>query len=299
MPKIENRDLLATCWTWAGDAAPARGDEKSPIDMSTRVKAVSEAGWEGVGIAHADVAVVRDSVGLPALKAMLDDHGIRHVELEFISNWWATGDERLASDKVRRELFEAAAALGVTTIKVGAELGSFGKAGGAPIDHFASSFNDLATDAGNHGVRVALEPMPMSNIMTIADGAALVKDVANASGGLVVDTWHIGRANTPFSELPKILPMEYVFVVELDDADAEVVGSLWDDTINQRRLPGEGVLDTAAFVAAMHQAGWRGHWGVEIISEEQRQRPLDEAVSLARSATLATIDRAEELLRIP
>lgn len=37
--EITNRDLLATCWTWAGDAAPARDDEASPIDIRTRLEA--------------------------------------------------------------------------------------------------------------------------------------------------------------------------------------------------------------------------------------------------------------------
>ena len=61
--------------------------------------------------------------------------------------------------------------------------------------------------------------------------------------------------------------MEYVFVVELDDADEQVVGTLWEDTLDHRRLPGEGAFDVPAFIAAVHRAGYRGHWGVEIISE--------------------------------
>jgi hypothetical protein len=33
-----DEDLLATCWTTAGDAAPLRGDEQSPIPLQERVE---------------------------------------------------------------------------------------------------------------------------------------------------------------------------------------------------------------------------------------------------------------------
>ncbi|WP_406021648.1 sugar phosphate isomerase/epimerase [Nocardioides sp. NBC_00850] len=289
-----NRDLLATCWTWAGDTAPARDDESSPIPIADRVAAVAAAGWKGVGIVHADVVKIRESIGLRSLRSMLDDHGISEVQLEFISNWWTDGDLRRESDRVRNDLFDAAATLGTTTIKVGAGLQAFGEDNPIDLGAFAESFDALATDAGKHGVRVALEPMPMANIRTIAEGAKLVTEVGNAHGGLVVDTWHVGRAGTSYADLPTLLPMDHVFVVELDDADAEVKGSLWDDTINNRRMPGDGALDTAGFIAAMLKAGWEGGWGVEIISDELRALPVGQGVQQVFDKTQAAIDQALE-----
>lgn len=291
-----NRDLLATCWTWAGNTGPAWEDESSPHGIEERVAAVSEAGWQGVGIVHADIDKIRNTIGLDGLKQLLHGSGISIVELEFISNWWMTGELRRESDRVRHELFEAAAALGSTTIKVGSELSSFGATGSVAFEDFAKAFGDLAADAGTHGVRVALEPMPMSNITTVEIGADLVRQADNPNGGLVIDTWHVARAGTPYSDLPKILPMDHVFVVELDDADEAVRGSLWEDTVNERRLPGDGALDTAEFVRIMHEAGWRGHWGVEIISDEHRAKPLKDAVAEARIKTLKSIDVAETRL---
>src|SRR4051794_23338510 len=109
---ISNRDLLATVWTWSGDAGPARGDESSPVDIRTRLAAVRDAGWRGVGFVHGDLMRIVDQIGINALKDLLDGHGIDVVELEFISNWWAEGDLRAASDVVRADLFAAAAVLG-------------------------------------------------------------------------------------------------------------------------------------------------------------------------------------------
>lgn len=292
---IENRDLLATCWTWAGNAAPARGTERSPIPIAERLDAVASAGWEGVGIVHADLDEISSAIGLPALRTMLDDHGIKHVELEFITNWWTVGDQRREADALRDDLFEAAVVLGATTLKAAACLQAFGETS-VDRDRFATAFDELATQAGTHGLRVAIEPMPMSNLPSIADGVAFIEEVGNPHGGLCIDTWHVHRSGTEYRRLADIVPCEHVFVVELTDADAEVVGPLWEDAVDRRRIPGLGSIDVAQFVAEMHRAGWRGHWGVEIISEEHRHRPLHEAVHLTRTKTLETIEAAERLL---
>jgi sugar phosphate isomerase/epimerase len=292
-----NKNILATCWTWAGDAAPARGDETSPVPIARRIQAVADSGWTGVNLVHADLAAIRDDIGLPTLKTMLDDHGITTVEVEFITNWWTDGDMRRASDRLRDELFDAAAVLGANVVKTGAELQSFGATTGtASLDLFAEKFDELATAAGQHSVRVALEPMPMSNITTINAGADFMRTVGNPHGGLVVDTWHVSRGGTPFADLASILPMEHVFVVELDDAAAEAIEPLWDDTCDRRKNPGEGELGTVDFVVAMIQAGWTGHWGVEIISAEQRSLPVEEAVAKTANATRNVLAQAEARL---
>lgn len=292
---IENRDLLATCWTWSGDAQPAAADESSPVEIGRRLAAVREAGWRGVGIVHADLYKIVDQLGFGGFKQALSDHGIETVQLEFISNWWTEGDLRVTSDKVRDELFAACAELGADTIKVGSELTSFGVENPVTRERFAESFDSLATRAGQHGVRVAVEPMPMSNITTIVEGAALMREIGNPHGGLVVDTWHVARGGTSYQEMVDVLPMDHVFVVELDDADEQVVGSLWEDTIHHRRMPGDGAIDTAAFIAAMHDAGWRGIWGVEIISEELRAMSVEDATKQVFDKTTAAIEAAEQL----
>lgn len=293
---IENRDLLASCWTWAGDAAPLRGDETSPVDIRTRVEAVARAGWKGVGLIHADLPLIESTIGLKGLKQLLDDNGIVHVEMEFLADWWKTGTLRAESDRWRGILLETAGLLGVKTTKIGAELAVSGEP--APVDAaaFHEEFDALATQAGNAGTRVALEPMPMNNLKTIELGAKFVTEVNNPYGGLTVDTWHTYRGGTSYADLAGILPMDKVFVVEIDDARAEVIGSLWEDTINERLYPGEGDMDTAGFIKAMYEAGWRGHWGVEILAESHRRLPLETAVTRAYAAAAASLDAAERLI---
>jgi sugar phosphate isomerase/epimerase len=138
--------------------------------------------------------------------------------------------------------------------------------------------------------------MPMNNLPTVQAGVDFVAAVGNRYGGLTVDIWHVHRGGTSYADLQRTLPVEYLFIVELDDADEQIVGTLWEDTVNGRRLPGEGAFDVPAFIAAIHRVGYRGHWGVEIISEQHRKLPLREGLTRARSATLQALDAAEDLV---
>jgi sugar phosphate isomerase/epimerase len=291
-PGAIDRELLATCWTSAGDAAPDRGDEVSPVDLRTRIETVAATGWQGFGLLHADLALARDTIGLPELRRILDGNGIAHVELEFLTWWWTTDERRRVSDERRALLLEAAEVLGARTIKVSPE------EAGRPVDleRFAAEFDALATQAGDAGTRVAIEFMPMTNLTTLQAGVDLVTTVGNRYGGLAVDIWHVHRGGTGYAELERVLPAEHVFVVELDDADEQVAGTLWEDTKNCRRLPGDGVFDVPAFVAAVHRAGYRGPWGVEILSAEHRRLPVREGLTRARAAALRALDAAEALV---
>lgn len=283
-------ELIAACWTTAGDAAPLRGDEVSPLPISDRISAAARAGWQGFGINHADLAVARTNPGLAALRRMFGDHGVQHIELEFLTDWWTDGERRAASDAIRFELLSAAEILGARHIKVGAEFTD------APVDadRFAEELESLCRDADDSGTRIALEPMPWTNVPTVPAGADLVRRVGHPSGGLCVDIWHVFRAGTSLADLVSELTADIVVTVELDDADREVVGTLFEDTINNRRLCGHGVWDVPGFIRAMRRVGYDGPWGVEIISEEHRMRSLDEAVESTLETTLEVFAAADD-----
>ena len=47
MPEAVPADLLASCWTTAGNARPLRGDDASPCGIRDRVEAAARAGYRG------------------------------------------------------------------------------------------------------------------------------------------------------------------------------------------------------------------------------------------------------------
>ena len=81
-----------------------------------------------------------------------------------------------------------------------------------------------------------------------------------------------------------------MFAVELDDADKQVRGSLLDDTLDFRRLCGEGDQDVAGFIAAIQSTGYEGPWGVEIIAEDFRHLGLEEQATRSYETSMRAFE---------
>jgi sugar phosphate isomerase/epimerase len=273
-------ELLATCWTTAGDAAPSREDWRSPVPLRERIEAAAAVGFTGFGVLAVDLAVAEREHGLPGIRAMLADNGIVHLELEGLPDWWSSGPERVRSDELRRFLLTAAEALGARHLKVTPDTS------GVPWEpaDWAAEFAALAAQAADAGARLGIEFLPWSNIRTVHDGLRLVEEAGHPAGGIVIDVWHVERAGTPAAELAA-LPLPRIVGVELNDADGEVVGTLFEDTVDRRRYCGEGSFDLAGIITALRAAGWSGPWGVEILSTEHRRLDVRQAAAHAATTT--------------
>jgi len=281
-------DLIASCWTAGGNADARGGKTPCPIDLRLRIEAAAKAGWTGFGLLHADLIQARDTMGYPALRRIFDDNGIKHVELEYLLDWWATGERRAASDQVRADLFAAVGPLNAMHLKIGPGI----LAGPVESEVMRENWAQLCEQAAAQGTRVAVESAPYSYFPTVDSIVSLVSDVDHPSGGLLLDIWHVYRSGMDYATMAKIVPRESLFAVELCDAKATVMGSLFEDTINQRELCGQGDADVAGYIRAIDQIGFDGPWGVEIISNAHRARPLNEALSLAYQTTEACFNSA-------
>jgi sugar phosphate isomerase/epimerase len=85
----------------------------------------------------------------------------------------------------------------------------------------------------------------------------------------------------------KRIPREYLTGVELSDGQYEDMDDPIDEVVNHRQLPGEGEFGIAAYVDACIEAGYEGPWGVEVLSEELRNLPIDEEFKRAYETTAA------------
>lgn len=274
-------ELIATAWTSAGDTSPMRTPATSPVPIAERVAAIAAAGYVGMGLVADDLAVIRDSIGFKALRDLIADAGLIHVEIELIERWWIPRGEPGNSYDVRDLLLEAADVLAPAFIKIGSELGP----PATDLEPLVPPLRDLATQAADRGTRIAIETMPFSALATVPAGADLVRAAGHAGVGLLVDAWHVFRAGTSLDELRAALTPEIVFGVELDDAAQRMVGTMFEDTVNHRLLCGEGAFDLSGLIAVLRDSGFDGPFGVEILSESFRKLPVREALTLAAEST--------------
>ena len=89
------------------------GREWSLFDLRDRCAQAARVGFSGIGFWHADLEHVLETRTLAEIAALLDEYGLRHLELEFLMDWFLdpSDERRREGDRIRALLWEAAAAL--------------------------------------------------------------------------------------------------------------------------------------------------------------------------------------------
>jgi len=173
----------------------------------------------------------------------------------------ADAAERAATAAYVRTLIDAAAALGSPVVG-GPAYGAVGKTPAADRDArrrerdlAAAELRPLAAYAGEHGVRLALEPLNRFEtdlVNVVAQGLALVEAVGSPHLGLHLDTFHM----------------------HLEERDSAAAIRAAGDRLfhfhaceNDRGVPGRGQVAWPAVAAALRDAGpgGRGYDGAVVI----------------------------------
>ncbi len=278
-------ELLGLYWTVSGPVVVHHGREWSLFSWEDRCAEAARVGFAGLGIWHADLAHQLESTTLEEIKRVFDAHGLRRLELEFIMDWFLDPDDerRRESDKTRVLLFEAAAALDAHHIKVG-------NIPGVPceLSKLTERFGELCADAAEHtDAKIVYEFMPFDvNVRNVDNVLAVVAGARAPNGGVAIDTWHMSKLGIQPDDLRRI-PLEYLSWVELSDGRREDMDDLIDETVNHRALPGEGELDLSGYIKACSEHGYEGPWGVEVLSDELRNNPIDVIFRRAYETTAA------------
>jgi sugar phosphate isomerase/epimerase len=274
-----NVELLASYWTISA-GLPHTDREYSPFDFKDRVESAARAGFRGFGIWHQDLDHVLQKYSLQEMKRILDANGMKHVELEFLTDWFLDGERKQQSDVRRQRLLHAAEVLGARHIKVG----DFYQEQ-CSLPQLIDSFAALCVEAADHGTRIGFELMPFAMIRSLSETLAMIQGAGAANGGISLDLWHIVKLGIPYKEISQI-PTKYITSVELDDGTFQAPWSLHEDTVNHRRFCGEGEFDIHGFIRTVEQIGYDGPWGIEVLSEELRKLPLEELTTRSFSTTI-------------
>ena len=248
-----------------------------------RCRAAAHAGFTGVGV-HADDLPRALAAGLDVegVRAVLADHGLRVVEIEFLAGW-------AIDDSGDPGPIEAVAdAVGGRHVSAG----EFRPApdGGLDVDAAAARFGALAGRLGERGLLVAVEAFPWSALPDVPTAVELLRRAGADNAGLMVDVWHFFNGGSR-PDLLDGLPAGAVTAVQLNDGPL-VHEDFLRHARAERRLPGEGDLDVVGLVRAVQRNGFTGPYCVEVNTPEFRALPVGEAARRAAATALDVLDAA-------
>ena len=276
-------ELIASYWTLAGGALPHTDKEYSTFEFKERIEAAARAGFKGVGLWHADLIHVTQTRSYQEMRKILDDNGMKYVEIEFLADFFVRNEKRAASDETRRLLFDACEALHGRHIKVGDFFNTQ-----VPMQQVIDEFAQLCGEADRRGIRIAYEMMPFSGIDSLEKAQTLVEGAAQKNGGVIFDLWHIVKLGIPYEKVMKF-PQQYFIGVEINDGYLKTPAGMTivEETTGHRKLCGYGEFDVKGFLKQLAQSPYRGPVGIEVLSKELRSWPLDKTAKTAFDSTRA------------
>lgn len=239
--------------------------------LEQRIEAARAGGFKYLSLFPTDYTQARDrGLSDADIVALHDRAGVRLTTLDPFTRWLPRWEAPSGVPRKRLkwisfsedEFFAVVDALQLEAITVNEAFGTRYE-----IDELIESFAAVCDRAARSGVRVHLEFTPFSGIPDLATAWDVVRAADRANGGLVFDTWHYFRG-TRDDRLLEVIPGERIFALQISDALAEPVGSLLNDTLRHRRLPGEGTFDLAGVLPIVARKQGLPPWGVEVLSEE-------------------------------
>jgi sugar phosphate isomerase/epimerase len=279
-------ELIGSYWTFAGGALPHTDKEFATFEFRERVEALSKAGFRGMGLWHADLAKILEKSSLKEMKSIFVDNGIKHIELEFLTDWFLDGEKKKASDERKKLLLGAAETFGARHVKVG----DFDNSK-VEMPQLIEAWAALCRDGANHGTRILFELMPFSMLTSLKDTLTMLDGAAASNGGIMFDFWHVEKLRISHEEL-RALPLKYILGAEMNDGYRKPPPewSLFEETINHRKFCGTGEFDVRGILAALAVAGYHGPFGIEVLASDVRPLPLTQVVSTAYGTTMAALD---------
>ncbi|MEU7812208.1 sugar phosphate isomerase/epimerase family protein [Pseudonocardia sp. NPDC049154] len=237
-----------------------------------RVAAAAAAGYSGIGLAVPYYRRLRAEGWRPAeLRAVLDDHGIVAAEAEVLFGFCAPpGPANVpgrpgmvyADPEVERAVVELGDELGVPLVQA---VGTFDD---RPVDQrVVDSFGELCDRLGPHGLTVALEFVPYTNIPDVSTADRVVTAAGRANGGLCVDSWHFFRGDADWAALSSV-PADRIVMVQVNDGPLRPeTDDVRAEAVSRRRCVGRGEFALGRFLDVVRPPGDPRPVSVEIYSD--------------------------------
>jgi sugar phosphate isomerase/epimerase len=256
------------------------------ISFEDRVRVAAAAGFDGIGL-RAENYWDAQATGLDddAMRTVGEDHGIRILEVEYITAWGTAEDRDAAQQEKEQTVFHMARAFGVHHLNTGL-------LEKLPRDIMSSAFADLC-DRSGADLTVALEFMPYSGVPDLATAWQILDDADRANSALIVDVWHWARAGMTPADLDPV-PAGRIVALQLCDVLEHPMHPLRAESLGHRLPPGQGYGDAVGVVRALRDKGVHPRVvTAEVISDELVSRGVDTAARITADATRAVLTAAD------
>jgi sugar phosphate isomerase/epimerase len=247
---------------------------KSPIDFARVALAAAAAGFRSVAVWPGRVA----DMGIHQARRILDDAGVE-VRLVEIPTHWANGPEAAVhgfADEL--DMIEALGAKLVLAVAQQTEM-DMGRA--------TEGFAALCERAAEREVKVAIEFVPNRALCDLATAWLVVQGSGAPNGGIDLDMKHWqNQPGGPDLDLLRSIPGQHLLYVQVCDAYPPDSGipQYSPSGIQDRPLPGEGVVDIPGILAALSDIGANPFFAAEVFNAGMAGRGPESMAARIRDA---------------
>jgi sugar phosphate isomerase/epimerase len=251
-----------------------------PTQWEAHVDAAASAGFDALA---PDIFWLRqleeEGVALETVASRMRDRGLACMEIAGI----AIGTEEL-TDRELAENLRYAKAFDAEFVNARI-LEPIDEAVVERVKRCAVAFREEGAADGR--TRIALEFSRGTKLNGVAQTRELVEAVAEEGIGVTLDTWHFFlHPEGPDWTALEALPIDQLANVQLSDGVAYGEGEFGPATMDRRRMPGDGGFDLARTAGLLASRGFDGAVVLEVLSAEERARPLSEYAERAMRSSL-------------
>jgi sugar phosphate isomerase/epimerase len=251
-----------------------------------RIDAAVAGGYRGLSLFPSDVRRARaEGIDDATLRGLLADNDLEIAELDPLMSWLPGVDPGPGPfATTESECYEIAESIGGRSINC-----VVFSPEPIPQETIIESFAGLCDRAAGCGLLVHLEFMPWTQIATAIDALAVVDAAGRENGGIMLDTWHHFRGPLSDDDLRAKVPAERIFGVQLDDAPAEAEPDVVAETLNRRRVPGDGDIDLPGVLRFLREGGSSAPLGIEVFCEDLLSLPPAEVATRCADGVRAAL----------
>jgi sugar phosphate isomerase/epimerase len=250
------------------------------LSFAERVAATRAAGFDAITLMPAAYRRAREQERLSDadMRALLAEQGLCIAELDPLLSWvpghpFTHGDMDAGAQV---DTFMAIAdALGARSLNVVLAVTER-----LPEQLLVDAFAAVCKRSAEHGLLAHLEFLPWAQTADVKTACRLAQLAGCANGGVMFDTWHHFRGGLGNDVLDTI-PGELILGIQVNDAPAAAEADVISETMQRRRLPGDGDMPLADMLRRLRQSGCTAPLGIEVFSTDLGRLPVREAAQRA------------------